>query len=156
MFSIFKKRNTSVVTSPISGIIIPLEEVKDPVFSTGMMGKGCAISPSENTVCSPIDGELVLVADTGHAFGIRTADKNEILIHIGLDTVNLKGRGFQILQHTGDKVKAGTPVIHFDKEYLKDPALDMTTMIIVTSPSGKEIDNIATGVIHHQEQLFVL
>lgn len=89
MFHLFKKESICV-QAPISGTVIALEQVNDPTFAQKLMGDGLAIKPSDHTVCAPIEGELILVADTLHAFGIRAKDGTELLIHIGIDTVMLK------------------------------------------------------------------
>lgn len=132
MFKFLKKQNNAVY-SPVQGISIPLEKVKDQVFSTKLMGDGCAIIPTSNTICAPVDGKLILVADTAHAFGIQMQNGAEILVHIGLDTVALKGKGFQILQQVGAIVKRGDPIISFQADYLINDTLDMTTMVIHTN-----------------------
>lgn len=132
MLNIFKKKNDSKIYAPINGQCIDIVDVNDIGFSSKMMGDGVAIIPSNNTVVSPADGTLMMVFKTGHAFGIKTNDGLELLIHIGIDTVNEEGRGFKIFKNSGDKVKKGTPIIGFDLNSLEEK-YDMTTMIIVTN-----------------------
>lgn len=138
MFGFFRKESNEIV-SPIKGKCIPIEEVKDQVFASKMMGDGFAIIPSGNRVVSPIDGEIVLIPASKHAIGLKTKSGIEILIHIGLETVNLNGRGFKVFKSKGDKVKAGEALIEFDSMFMKEKDIDMTTMVIFTSGYDKEI-----------------
>ena len=132
MFGLFSKPNESVC-SPVDGTCIPMEEVKDEVFSSKMLGDGFAVVPSSGTVCAPIDGELTMLAETCHAFGMRTKSGKELLVHIGLDTVALNGEGFKVLSEQGKKVKAGEPIVEFDQKLMADKNIDTTTMIILTA-----------------------
>ncbi len=96
--------------------LFPLEEVADPVFSTKMMGDGIAVKPSDDTIYSPCEGEIILFPDTKHAIGIRTQRGTEILVHIGLDTVNFHGQGFQKL-FPDQRVQTGQPLIRLDRGF---------------------------------------
>ncbi|MDY0406830.1 PTS glucose transporter subunit IIA [Virgibacillus sp. 179-BFC.A HS] len=118
---------------------MPLEEVPDPVFSEKMMGEGIAIIPSDGTIISPVDGEVVQVPATKHAVGLVGKDGTEILIHIGLETVELKGEGFTPKVQTGDKVSAGQPIMEVDLNYVREHAKDIVTPIVITNSgdSGK-------------------
>ena len=138
MFGFFRKESNEIV-SPIRGKCIPIEDVKDQVFASKMMGDGFAIIPSGNRVVSPIDGEIVLIPASKHAVGLKARNGIEILVHVGLDTVNLNGRGFKVLKSKGDKVKAGEALIEFDSMIMKEKDIDMTTMVIFTSGYDKEI-----------------
>lgn len=135
----FLKKDRKVIVAPVSGKCIPIEEVSDPVFSTKMMGDGFAIVPSEETVAAPADGEIVMIPDSKHAFGLKTKSGVELLVHIGLDTVNLNGEGFTILQEQGAKVKAGTPIIRFDRKFMEEKGIDLTTMVIFTDGKDGEV-----------------
>lgn len=99
----------SKILSPMTGEAVGLGEVPDPVFSQKIVGDGMAVIPSEGKLLSPVDGEIISVADTKHAYGLRTAEGLELLIHVGLETVHLNGECFQVFVKPGDKVKAGDP-----------------------------------------------
>lgn len=133
MLGFLKRRQLPEFAAVISGKCIPLEEVKDEVFASKAMGDGVAIVPESSEVVAPCDGNLRLVANTGHAFGMVSNDGVEILIHIGIDTVKLDGKGFVVLAKQGEEVKKGQPIIRFDPDIMKDNNLDMTTMMILLS-----------------------
>ncbi|HFU3891740.1 sucrose-specific PTS transporter subunit IIBC [Streptococcus suis] len=138
------------LVSPLSGNVVTLENVNDPVFSSGAMGKGLAIKPSEGVVYAPADAEVTIAFETGHAYGLKTASGAEILIHIGIDTVSMNGNGFEKLVAAGDKVKAGTPIAKFDAAKIAEAGLDDTTMIIVTNTADfAEVSPLAEGTIAH-------
>ena len=121
------------LSSPETGQIIPLSEVKDEVFSSGAMGKGVAIEPTDGVLYAPADGEVALVFPTGHAVGLNTTDGAEILMHIGMDTVELEGKGFETLVQKGETVKAGQPLVKFDIEAIKAAGYPVTTPMVVTN-----------------------
>ena len=136
------------LVSPLSGNVVALENVYDPVFSSGAMGKGLAVKPSEGVVYAPADAEVTIAFETGHAYGLKTASGAEILIHIGIDTVSMNGNGFEKLVAAGDKVKAGTPIAKFDVAKIAEAGLDDTTMIIVTNTADfAEVSPLAEGTI---------
>ncbi|HEL2004825.1 TPA: PTS glucose transporter subunit IIA [Streptococcus suis] len=138
------------LVSPLSGDIVALENVNDPVFSSGAMGKGLAVKPSEGVVYAPADAEVTIAFETGHAYGLKTASGAELLIHIGIDTVSMNGNGFEKLVAAGDKVKAGTPIAKFDAAKIAEAGLDDTTMIIVTNTADfAEVSPLAEGTITH-------
>lgn len=138
------------LVSPLSGDVVALENVNDPVFSSGAMGKGLAIKPSEGVVYAPADAEVTIAFETGHAYGLKTASGAELLIHIGIDTVSMNGNGFEKLVAAGDKVKAGTPIAKFDAAKIAEAGLDDTTMIIVTNTADfAEVSPLAEGTIAH-------
>ncbi|HEM3682106.1 TPA: PTS glucose transporter subunit IIA [Streptococcus suis] len=139
-----------ILVSPLSGNVVTLENVNDPVFSSGAMGKGLAVKPSEGVVYAPADAEVTISFETGHAYGLKTASGAEILIHIGIDTVSMNGNGFEKLVAAGDKVKAGTPIAKFDVAKIAEAGLDDTTMIIVTNTADfAEVSPLAEGTIAH-------
>lgn len=121
------------MTQPIPGTIIPLSEVKDSVFSTGMLGEGYAIEPTEGKVCAPFEGSVIMLFETKHAIGLRNDDGVEVLIHIGLDTVELHGQGFETLVEEGDRIAAGDVLVRFDKDFIQSKGYDLTTPVIVTN-----------------------
>lgn len=150
----FGKKKEKVI-SPLKGEVIPLEKVKDPVFSQGLMGKGCAIIPTKDVkdVCAPIDGTIIVLPETCHAFGIRTNKGIEYLVHIGIDTVNLHGEGFQAHKKEGDVVKAGEVVITLE-ESLFEKGYDLTTILVCTSKENEKIGEIDYQAKHQGDTLF--
>lgn len=134
--NLFNKSNQSSETkivSPVNGVISPLEAVPDPVFSEKMMGEGIAITPTDGYFLAPVDGEIVQLPDSKHAYGIRSENGLEILVHIGLETVSLKGEGFDAQVKAGDTVKAGDPVITCDLDFLKNNVENTITPIVITN-----------------------
>ncbi|WP_257148455.1 PTS glucose transporter subunit IIA [Bacillus sp. AFS073361] len=118
---------------PIEGDIIPITEVPDQVFSQKMMGDGFAIVPTKGSVVSPVDGEVMNVFPTKHAIGIKSKQGYEILIHVGMDTVNLKGEGFTVLIKEGEKITKGQEILKFDLDFIKKSAPSTITPIIFTN-----------------------
>ena len=133
MFGIFKKNQSLELTSPIDGDVIDITEVPDDVFAQKMLGDGLAVKPSSNIVVAPCDGKIMQVFPTKHAIGIETKSGIEILLHIGLETVALKGKGFQILISEGDTVKKGEKLVELDLDYIKENAKSLTTPIVITN-----------------------
>lgn len=132
MFGIFKKKPTEI-KSPLSGRIIPIENVPDEVFAQKMVGDGIGIEANEGIVVSPADGEILQVFPTKHAVALRTPEGVEILIHIGLDTVNMKGEGFEAFVKQGDQVKAGQELVRFDINLVREKAKSIITPVIITN-----------------------
>lgn len=139
MFNFFKKEEFKVV-SPVDGTLVPIEQVPDPTFSMKLMGDGFAVKPSSNTICAPISGRIVTIFPTGHAVGIKNKDGVECLVHIGLETVNLNGKGFEIFVNQGDKVKAGEPLVQVDKEAMEEAGYNLITMVVMTAGYDKAIE----------------
>lgn len=136
------------VVSPLAGQVVALEDVNDPVFSSGAMGKGLAVKPSEGVVYAPADAEVTIAFETGHAYGLKTTDGAEILIHIGIDTVSLEGKGFDQKVAQGARVKAGDVLGHFDASVIEEAGLDTTTMVIVTNTADyASVDALASGTV---------
>lgn len=126
------------ILSPVQGTILPIEEVKDPVFSGKMIGDGMAIIPVEGKVISPIDGYVIMTTPTKHAIGLRGDSGVEILIHVGIDTVNLNGEFYDLLVEEDQYVHAGDPLINFDLEGIKEKGYDLTTPVIITNTPDHE------------------
>ncbi len=124
---------------PLSGSVIPLSEVNSYLFNSKMLGEGAAIKPLDNYIYSPIDGEIVLLYEAKHSIAIRTLEGLQILIHVGLDTVKLEGKGFATYVKVGDKVKAGDKILFFDREYVEHFSSTITP-IVITNP--ELIENI--------------
>ncbi|EMF0035494.1 PTS beta-glucoside transporter subunit IIBCA [Enterococcus hirae] len=125
--------SSETIVSPLAGEVIGLESVNDPVFSSETMGKGIAIKPTGDTVYSPVDGTIQVTFETGHAYGLKSNDGAEILIHIGIDTVSMGGKGFIQKVTANQKVKKGDILGTFDRTLIKEAGLDDTTMVIVTN-----------------------
>ncbi|MBY0759134.1 MULTISPECIES: PTS system trehalose-specific EIIBC component [Sellimonas] len=135
------------VKAILSGKVIPIEEVDDNVFSQKIMGDGVAIEPTDTTVVAPSDAEVAIVmADTGHACGLTLGNGMELLIHVGIDTVDMGGDGFELLVSQGDKVSAGTPLIRFDPEKIRAAGHPTTTMLIVTGEGSAKNIKMKAGM----------
>lgn len=127
-----KKENKEIILGAVAeGELIKLQDVPDPVFSQKMMGDGIALRIKSGDICAPVDGSITLIAETKHAFGMTGADGVEIMVHVGLETVNLKGTGFTPLVKIGDRVKRGTPVLRVDYAVMKEHHIELITPIIV-------------------------
>ena len=136
------------IISPIVGQAVALSDVNDPVFSSGAMGRGIAIKPSEGVVYAPADAEVTIAFETGHAYGLKTANGAEILIHVGIDTVSMGGEGFDQKVAQGDKVKAGDVLGTFEAEKIAAAGLDDTTMVIVTNTADyASVTPVAKGAV---------
>jgi len=135
-----KSKKQVIITAPISGKVIDISLVKDEVFAKKMIGDGIAIDPSEGTVVSPVDGKVKQVFSTGHAVVVESKEGLAILVHIGLDTVNLKGNGFKILVSDGQNIKTGDPIIAFDMEAIRKNHYILQTPIVL--PEGSNISDI--------------
>ena len=129
MFGWLKKTYGSLVF-PVKGRCISIEEVKDETFAKKVMGNGFAVIPSGNIIVSPVAGEIVSIAKTKHAFGILTNEGEDVLVHVGIDTVKLNGKGFTFLQAKGSHVKAGAKILSFDSGFLEQENMDMTTVVV--------------------------
>lgn len=136
------------IQTPIVGDVVALSNVNDPVFSSGAMGQGIAVKPSQDVVYAPADAEVTIVFPTGHAYGLRTANGAEILIHVGIDTVSMNGEGFNHKVAQGDKVKAGEVLGTFDSAKIAAAGLDNTTMVIVTNTADfASVNPVASGSV---------
>lgn len=133
------KINDEILRMPVEGKKIPLSEVKDQVFASGQMGKGIAIQPNSGELIAPISGKVTATFKTGHAIGITDQLGTQILIHIGIDTVNLKGKYFKTLVHKGDQVKQGQKLIEFDYQAIKKAGYDTTVMMIVLNSNEYKV-----------------
>jgi len=134
----FLKRKPRMVQAPVDGQLLALESVDDEVFAQRMAGDGVAILPIGDVFSSPIDGVITKIFSTNHAYAVKSKQDLEVLVHIGLETVALKGEGFERLAQEGDEVKAGDPIIKADLAYIKAHAKDIITPILVTDESKYE------------------
>lgn len=133
MFGFKKSKNEKLIPCMI-GEVTGIENVPDVVFSQKMLGDGFAMIPENGVVVAPIDGTVVQIFPTNHAFGIETESGLEILVHIGIDTVDLKGEGFKRLVEVDTRVKAGTPIIEVDLAFVGQHAKSLITPVVITNP----------------------
>jgi len=134
LFDIFKKKEKTVVTiySPMNGKVIELKEVPDEAFAQKMVGDGCAIEPDKGIICSPIDGQLMNIFPTNHAIIFETIDGLEMIVHFGIDTVKLDGKGFQKLREPGP-IKIGDEIVKYDLDDIKDGVPSTRSPIIINN-----------------------
>lgn len=151
--SLFKKKSkVEEIFSPLTGERIELEKVPDPVFSQKMMGDGFAVIPSEGKVTSPVIGEIIQVFPTKHAIGIKSKEGLEILIHVGLETVALKGEGFKVFVKEGQTINVGDPLLEFDIPFLINNNKEIVTPVIITNGEKvKAIEVVATSDVSRQD-----
>ncbi|MDO4670333.1 MAG: PTS glucose transporter subunit IIA [Aerococcus sp.] len=153
------RQKTIALRSPLAGKIVPLEDVPDQVFAGEMMGKGIAIQPEmrEQTVLSPVSGKIVSVFPTKHAVTIRTAEGLELLIHLGLDTVELEGKGFEALIQDGDTVKVGDELMMVDFPAIDQEGYATVTPLVITNGSDTlHLDQVASGEVKAGEELLMM
>lgn len=151
------ERADEKLRSPIVGEVVALSDVNDPVFSSGVMGQGIAVKPSKGVVYAPADAEIAIAFPTGHAYGLKTDNGAEILIHVGIDTVSLNGEGFEAKVSQGDRVRAGDIIGTFDSEVIAANGLDDTTMVIITNTMDyAEVTPIATGSVTNKTRVLEL
>lgn len=138
------------VAAPLDGTVVPLDNVPDPVFAGGVMGPGVAIEPTGTTVYAPGAGVVVAAQPTGHAFGLQLDNGTEILIHVGIDTVNLKGEGFDVKVKNGDRVETGTPLVTFDRAVIEKAGYPLITPVIVLNGDTFDtVDPVKLGPVTH-------
>lgn len=128
------------VVSPVGGKLIPIKSVNDQVFSSKSMGDGFAVIPRENVICSPVNGIIETVFPTKHALGIKCENELEVILHIGIDTVNLQGKGFTVHVKKGQKVKQGQRLVTLADELMNDAEIDLTTIVVFPSGLDSTID----------------
>lgn len=133
LFGLTSAKKQETIIAPVTGRLVPIEEVPDPTFAEKMLGDGVAIIPSDGVVVAPVDGEVISLFPTKHAIGIKSKQGLELLIHIGLETVNMKGEGFETFVEVGDKVSVGTKLISFSIELIQQKASDIITPIVITN-----------------------
>lgn len=149
--------SAETIVSPLAGETVALTSVNDPVFSSEAMGKGIAVKPSGNTVYSPVDGTVQIAFETGHAYGLKSDNGAEVLIHIGIDTVSMEGKGFAQKVTANQKVKKGDVLGTFDTAAIAAAGLDDTTMIIVTNTADySEVTPVAEGTVAEGADLLEL
>ena len=155
MFNFFKNKNKKEekvsIVSPVNGKIVKLEEVPDPVFAEKMVGDGFAVIPSDGEVFAPVSGEVTLQPEGYHAIGIKTEEGVEVLVHFGLETVELKSEGFTPHVKVGDKVNKGDKVLSVDIEKIKDKVPSLITPCIVANLEKNKLSEINFDAIFGQE-----
>ncbi len=131
----FKRKEETIkeLKAYVSGSIIPITEVADPVFSSKAMGDGIAIRPEGNQIIAPCNAEISMVAETGHAIGLKLNNGAELLIHIGIDTVTLNGQGFHVTVKQGKKIKQGAVILEFDKELIEQKGFATDCIMVLTN-----------------------
>lgn len=147
MFQIFKKKEEEkiLIGSPVKGEAVPIREVSDPTFGQEILGKGVAIRPSEGRIYAPVDGEVSLLFDTLHAVSVTSSEGVEILVHIGLDTVALKGEHFTAHKKTGDQIRKGDLLITVDLEKVKEAGYDVITPVVICNTDDFKSVEASTG-----------
>lgn len=128
-----KKKEAYTITSPVKGELIDITTLNDAVFSECMMGKSIAVNPKDNKVVSPVDGVVELVFETGHAIGLKNKEGIELLLHLGIDTVQLKGKYFHVLVKQGDTIKQGQVLAEYEVEKIKEEGYNPVAILIVTN-----------------------
>ena len=141
LFDMFKKKDAApsfpvVLAADAAGAFVKMEDIPDEVFAQGILGQCCGIDPSEGKVYAPCDGEITQAPDTLHAFGITTPGGVEVLIHIGIDTVNLQGKHFTALAGVDDLVEPGTPLVEIERQAILDLGYDLVTPVLVVNNGG--------------------
>lgn len=143
----FTNENSIEIPAPLSGQVRPLSAVNDPTFAQEILGKGCAIEPTEGKIVSPVDATVAMMFETGHAVSLETSDGIELLIHVGLDTVMLKGKHYTPHCATGDKVKAGDTLLTFDIEAIRAAGYDVITPVLICNADDfQEITTVSDTV----------
>lgn len=140
----FFKKNYEII-APVSGKLLDLSEVPDEIFSQKIAGDGVAIDSTGNIIMAPVDGELTLVFKTCHAFAVTLDNGVEVLVHIGIDTVELKGEGFKLLVEQGKKIKKGEPIIKIDREFIESKGYSLITPVLITNPDIVKDINCTVG-----------
>ena len=151
---LFRKKKNKII-SPLSGELIKLEKVNDPVFAQGAMGKGCAIVPESGEIFSPCQGKVTLIAPTKHCIGITSDDGIELLLHFGIDSFKTEGKGFEYCVSVNDCINPGQKLGDIDLDFFKSQQIDMTSPVIILNYKDKNIDfNILEKRIQKGETLF--
>lgn len=152
LFNIFKRKNDieiqvqpGIIYAPIAGNYISLESVPDETFASGVLGQGCGIEPEEGKVYAPVNGKITMTADTKHAVGLIGMDGTEYLIHVGIDTVRLNGKYFELKVHADESVTAGQLLLEFDMEGIKGAGYTMTSAFVMLNYADYPDFSIHTG-----------
>ncbi len=144
------------ITAPVAGKVVVLEDVPDPTFAQGILGPGIAIEPAEGRIVAPADGTVDVMFETGHAVSMTTADGAELLIHIGIDTVQLEGKHYKACCKAGQQVKKGDVLIEFDPAAIKAEGYQIVTPILVCNPDAFTVEPAAGGTVVAGDALLTL
>ena len=151
---LFLNKDSLGIGAPVAGRLISIKEVDDPAFNEEVLGKGVAVVPSDMRICSPVDGKVSARFPTGHAAAVTSKEGVEILIHVGLDTVKLKGRYFTVYAHEGQEVKKGELLLEADIEKIQAEGYDITTPIVIcNSDDFSKIQITEPGVVFQGEEI---
>ena len=146
-----------IVRSPMDGTLVAIADVPDPVFASGAMGAGIGVEPTSGTVYSPVTGTIIVTMGTGHAYGIRTDEGVEVLVHVGIDTVNMKGEGFEPKVAQGDHVNAGDVLVEVDLAKIAEAGYSTTTVVIITNTATqKEVAPASAGTVTHDDTALIV
>ena len=146
-----------IVRSPMDGTLVAIADVPDPVFASGAMGAGIGVEPTSGTVYSPVTGTIIVTMGTGHAYGIRTDEGVEVLVHVGIDTVNMKGDGFEPKVAQGDHVNAGDVLVEVDLAKIAEAGYSTTTVVIITNTATqKEVAPASAGTVTHDDTALIV
>lgn len=156
MFSLFRRNRCLELKSPVIGRAMELSTVPDPVFSSKIMGDGIAIEPMEGILCSPVNGIVAHVFPTKHAVGIVSDEGIEILLHIGIDTVNLMGEGFESFVGENDRVKTGDKLISFDMDSVKSSGKSVITPMLITNMDMVESIEYKYGDVNNDSVVMIV
>ena len=156
LFGKHTDNNASVLSAPLAGEAVAISEVNDPTFSEEILGKGVAIKPTGNQIVAPCDGTVEMMFDTGHAVSMTNTQGAEILIHVGLETVSLKGKHYQVHAGNGDKVTKGQLLITFDREAIAAEGFDTITPIVICNSDQFSDISIHAGPVNPGDVLITL
>lgn len=144
------------VLAPFSGRVVPLEEVPDPVFSEKMLGDGLALDPTEGVGVAPVTGKLTVFHSAGHAFAVQATDQVSVLVHVGLDTVQMKGEGFTRLAEVGDTVVAGQEIVHFDLAAIAAAGYSSLSPVILPDlPAGYQVEKTPAPTVRAGQDILL-
>lgn len=157
MFGFKKKKATNELLAPTNGEVVELSETNDPVFSTGAMGQGFGLDPTDGTIYAPVTGKITLVAETKHAIGFETTDGLQVLVHLGIDTIELKGKGFDLPVTAGQEVNAQDKLGTMDLEQIKTAGYQTTVLTVITNSSDLDLNlNVTTGMTTARKAVTVI
>lgn len=156
MFRLFRRKKRIELKSPFEGKVIALTEVPDAVFSSKLVGDGIAFEPNKGVIYAPADGKVIQVFPSKHAIGLITEEGLELLIHIGIDTVNLKGEGFENYVKAGDSVRAGDKLMSFDTNLIREKAKSILSPFVITNLDAVESMKFFYGNAHKSSTVAVI